>query len=232
MALSIADNYASVRERIHRAARKSGRGEAEIKLVCVTKTVDVKLIKDAIKAGAGTFGENYVQEAEKKIKALSLKHVDWHMIGHLQKNKAKFAVKLFNMVESVDSPELADILSKKAETPLDILIEVNLAREKTKTGIDPAKLDKALRKISEMKNVRVKGLMAVPPFHDSAEHSRPYFQTLRRLAERINKEHIPNIYLTDLSMGMSADFDVAIEEGATIVRVGTAIFGERKKKDQ
>ncbi|MBI5599887.1 MAG: YggS family pyridoxal phosphate-dependent enzyme [Deltaproteobacteria bacterium] len=225
---TIGENLASVMHRIERAARKAGRDPGEITLVSVTKNVETKKIKEAMRAGARVFGENYVQEAEEKIENLKKARLSWHFIGHLQKNKAKYAVELFDMIESVDSVELAKELSKKAKKPVDVLIEVNIAREKTKTGVEAKNVEKVAREIAGLENLRLKGLMAIPPCHENPEMSRPYFITLRRIAERINKESIPGVSMNVLSMGMSDDFEVAIEEGATVVRVGRAIFGERE----
>jgi len=230
MGESIAENLSSIMQKIERAARKSGRIASEVKLVAVTKTIDVKKISEAIKAGAIAFGENYVQEAQEKIEKFNKKPVQWHFLGHLQKNKAKFAVELFDMIETVDSLDLAKELSKRAKKDIDILIQVNIAREKNKGGVDIKDVEKLARKASEFPNIKIKGLMAIPPYQDNRESSRPYFVTLRRIAERINRERIPNVSMRELSMGMSHDFEVAIEEGATIVRIGRAIFGERPAK--
>lgn len=220
----------SVMERIRRAARKAGRDPSEVTIVAVTKTVDIKRVKEAAAAGVVVFGENYVQEAKEKIEKWRGKEVKWHFIGHLQKNKVKFAVELFDMIETVDSLDLAKEINKRAKAPVDVLIQVNIAREKNKGGVDFEGAFKLARAMAGLKNLRLKGLMTIPPFFDNPEMSRPYFITLRRLAENINKEHIPGISLKDLSMGMSADFEVAVEEGATIVRIGTAVFGERPVK--
>lgn len=225
---SVNENLIAVTERISSAARKVGRDPSEVLLVVVTKSVDLKKIKEAVQSGARVFGENYVQEAKEKIGKVKDKSVTWHFIGHLQKNKVKYALELFDMIESVDSLELAEELNKRAKAPVDILIQVNIAKEKTKSGVSADGAIKLARAISNLKNLNLKGLMCIPPEFDDPEFIRPYFITVRRLAERINKEHIPGITLRELSMGMSRDFAVAIEEGATIVRVGTAIFGERK----
>ncbi|VAV83903.1 UPF0001 protein YggS [hydrothermal vent metagenome] len=227
---TIAEKLDIVLQRIERATRKAGRDPGEIKLVAATKTVEPRRIKEAINSGIRLCGENYIQEAQEKIEKLRKTPLVWHFIGHLQKNKAKFAVELFDMVETVDSIELAGALSKRAKKPLDVLIEVNLAGEKSKHGVTAKKAIKLAKDISKLKNIRLKGLMTIPPYHESTELSRPYFMTLRRVAERINKENLPNVSMHELSMGMSHDFEVAIEEGATIVRVGSAIFGERTPK--
>lgn len=232
MAGTIAENLINVMDRVKRAARRAGRDPAEVSLIAVSKTVDVKRVKEAISAGVTAFGENYVQEAQEKIQKIKDRSIDWHFIGHLQKNKAKIAVEVFDCVHTVDSIELAVELNKRAEKPLDILIEVNLAREKTKTGVDAEGAVKLARALQGLEGLRPRGLMTIPPYFEAPEASRPYFVTLRRLAERINKERIPGITLRDLSMGMSNDFEVAIEEGATMVRIGTAIFGPRKEPEK
>ncbi|MBI5233233.1 MAG: YggS family pyridoxal phosphate-dependent enzyme, partial [Deltaproteobacteria bacterium] len=156
----------------------------------------------------------------------------WHFIGHLQKNKARFAVNLFDMIETLDSIELAKELNKKAERPIDVLMQVNIGAEGTKGGVEPGDAPRLAQSIAMLPNIRLRGLMTIPPSGNTPEMSRPYFIMLRRIAERINRERIRGVALTELSMGMSHDFDVAIEEGATIVRIGTALFGERliKKK--
>lgn len=230
MAETISENLTKIHDRIKRAARKSGREADEITLLAVTKTVEPKDIKKAAAFGVRDFGENYVQEAEEKIKKLKNKSLKWHFIGHLQKNKAKFAVELFDVIETVDNVNLAKEINKRAEKPIDVLIEVNVAGESSKAGIGIDEAVDLARGISGMANLRLKGLMTIPPYNEDPERSRPYFVTLRRLAERINKERLPGVSMRELSMGMSNDFEVAIEEGATIVRVGTAIFGERPAK--
>lgn len=219
----------SVMDRIVRAARKAGRDPAEITLVVASKTREPKELRKAISQGARVFGENYVQEAEEKKKKVRDKSVKWHLIGHLQKNKVKKAVEIFDVIESVDSLKLAELINKRTPEPIDVLIEINIAGEETKHGVDIKDAVKLARGISKLENLNLRGIMAIPPEMETPEESRPYFITLRRLAERINKQ-VPGAMLRDLSMGMSADFEVAIEEGATIVRVGTAIFGPRAEK--
>ena len=227
MAASIDENLLKVNERILRACRKSGRDPNEIKLLAVTKGVPIKRVKEAIDAGVRLFGENYVQEAQEKIKKVKLRSVKWHFIGHLQKNKAATAVGLFNMIHSVDKLGLAKELNKRAEEPIEVLIQINIGDEKTKGGVSIQEAPELAREIGKLKNIVLKGLMAIPPFHEDTEKTRPYFTTIRRVAERINKERFPGVLLSELSMGMSHDFEIAIEEGATYIRVGTAIFGER-----
>ncbi len=230
MAGTISENLIRISDRIRSAARKAGREPDEITLLAVTKNADAKRVKEAIASGVRTFGENYVQEAEEKIKKIKDKSLRWHFIGHLQKNKAKTAAELFDMIESVDSAGLAAEINKRAEKPVDVLIEVNVAGEGSKTGVGIDGAVELARNISGMKHLRLKGLMTIPPYNENPELSRPYFVTLRRLAERINKERLPGVFMRELSMGMSNDYEVAIEEGATIVRIGTAIFGPREAK--
>ena len=214
-------------ERIDKAARRAGRDQKEIKLVAVSKTVEVARIKEAIEAGVTVLGENYVQEAQKKIEEIG-RTVDWHFIGHLQSNKAKYAVRLFNMIHSLDSIPLAEELNRRAEKEgriMKVMIEVNLSGEATKFGAEEIKAFDIARRALHLHHLTLLGLMTMPPYFDSPEMSRPYFIQLRELKDKMVKEGIP---LKELSMGMSNDFEVAIEEGATYVRVGTAIFGLRK----
>jgi pyridoxal phosphate enzyme (YggS family) len=225
----IRENLLEVTERIEKAARRVGRDPKEIKLVAVSKTVESARIREAIEAGASILGENYVQEAQKKIEEIG-KPVAWHFIGHLQSNKAKYAVRLFDMIHSVDSLVLAQELNKRAEQAglvMEVLIEVNISGEATKFGTDEEKVFGIVKGIASLSHLSFEGLMTMPPYFDNPEMSRPYYIQLRRLKEKMAKE---GIRLKELSMGMSNDFEVAIEEGATYVRVGTAIFGERKQK--
>jgi pyridoxal phosphate enzyme (YggS family) len=224
---TIRDNLLKVRERMERAAQKAGRSPKDIELVAVSKTVEVDRIKEAIEAGASILGENYVQEAQKKIEALG-KSVSWHFIGHLQSNKAKYAVRLFDAVHSVDSIPLAEELDRRAEQSdrvIKVMIEVNLSKEATKFGTDEERVLNLAGRIQNLGHLSLEGLMTMPPYFDSPEMSRPYYVALRELKEKMIEEGIP---LKELSMGMSNDFEIAIEEGATYVRVGTAIFGPRK----
>lgn len=224
-------NIAMVRERVERAAKRAGRDPKEITISAAAKSVDVKRIQEAVKAGIHTLGENYIQEAKKKIDTIRKgKDIHWHFIGHLQKNKAKDAVKLFDMIETVDSVGLAKELNKRAKEKLNVLIQVNLAKETTKGGVTEHAALGLAREIAKLENLSLKGLMTIPPYFENPEMSRPYFTELRRLAEKIRRENIPGVIMKELSMGMSHDFEIAIEEGATTIRVGTAIFGERPKK--
>jgi len=224
---TIRENLSRVRERIEKAARKAGRDPKTIKLVAVSKTVEVARIKEAIEAGVSILGENYVQEAQKKIEEIG-RPISWHFIGHLQSNKAKYAIRLFDMIHSLDSSPLAEELNRRAEQAdqvIKVMIEVNLSKEATKFGTDEEKVLNLGKRIQHLKHLSLEGLMTMPPYFDSPEMSRPYYQALRELKERMAKEGIP---MKELSMGMSNDFEIAIEEGATYVRVGTAIFGMRK----
>jgi hypothetical protein len=223
----IKQNLLRVRERIEKASQKTGRDPKEINLVAVSKTVEVARIREAIEAGVSILGENYIQEAQKKIEEIG-KPVSWHFIGHLQSNKAKYAIRLFDMVHSLDSLPLAEELNRRAEQAdrvIRAMIEVNLSKEATKFGTDEEMVLTLARKVQTLGHVSLEGLMTMPPYFDSPEMSRPYYIALRDLKERMVKEGIP---IKELSMGMSNDFEVAIEEGATYIRVGTAIFGQRK----
>jgi pyridoxal phosphate enzyme (YggS family) len=223
----IRENLQRIRERMESAARRAGRDPKDVRLVAVSKTVEVERIREAIDAGVTILGENYVQEAQKKIEQIG-KPVSWHFIGHLQSNKAKYAVNLFEAIHSVDSPSLAQELDRRAERAdvrMKVMIEVNLSGEATKFGTEEEKVFQLARRMGELKHLSLEGLMTMPPYVEEPEINRPYFSQLRNLKEKMGKE---GIVLRELSMGMSNDFEVAIEEGATYVRVGTAIFGARK----
>ena len=233
--MSIADNIAEIRERIARAATRVGRSADSITLMAVSKTVEPERIKEAYAAGMRVFGENRVQEFESKSVALSeMKDAAWHLIGHLQSNKAKKAAELFRAVDSVDSLRLAEKLNQAAadsNKKLDVLIEIKVGQEESKAGIplDSPELENLLRAALQLPNLQIRGLMTVPPFTDDPEGARPYFRMLRDLRDQIAARKLPAIQMDVLSMGMSHDFEVAIEEGSTCVRVGTAIFGSRPK---
>jgi pyridoxal phosphate enzyme (YggS family) len=225
----IEENVAKVRERIAAAARRAGRNPEEIRLVAVSKTVDPERIRRAIKAGVKILGENYVQEARGKIAELG-REVAWHFIGHLQSNKAKTAVRLCDWIHTVDRPSLAQELDRAAlreGKQLPVLLQIRLGGEPTKSGTVADEVFPLVEELSRYKNLAVRGLMALPPFFDDPEESRPFFRELKKWSEQIAGENIPGISMEELSMGMSNDFEVAIEEGATLVRVGTAIFGPR-----
>lgn len=229
--VDIAHNLRQVLERIEKAARGANRRPEEIKLVAVSKTVDLSRVKEAITAGVSILGENYIQEAREKIAQIG-HGVEWHMIGHLQTNKAKYVVKFFDMVQSVDSLRIAEELDKQAQKLdkiIKVLIQVNFPGNGTKFGVTPSDVSTLLYQISGMERLAVEGLMIMPPYFTKPEKARPYFKALRQLKEKLEGKRIKNINLRELSMGMSHDFEVAIEEGATMVRVGTAIFGERKQ---
>ena len=219
-----------IQERINRAAEKAERDPSTVRLVAVSKTVSVERIRMAIEAGAETFGENYVQEAQDKFSALSALSATWHFIGHLQRNKARYVVRIFDLIHSVDSTRLADELNRQASKInkiQSILIQVNLAGEKTKSGISPEDTEMLVRHVSTWPYLSLPGLMTMPPYFNASEKVRPYFKQLRILRERIMDMSIENIGMSELSMGMTGDFETAVAEGATLVRVGTAIFGAR-----
>jgi hypothetical protein len=215
---------------MEKAAVRSGRKADQVRLVAVSKTMPAESIRDAVAAGAIILGENYIQEAREKIEALTDLDVQWHFIGRLQTNKAKYAVRLFDLIHSVDSEKLAAELNKcaqKAGKIQSILVQINISGEPGKAGIADQEAIPLLKKIASFENLRVKGLMTMPPFFDEPEKARPYFTALRHLQERIRSNSIDRIQIEELSMGMTGDFETAIEEGATMVRIGTAIFGER-----
>ncbi|MDA8125693.1 MAG: YggS family pyridoxal phosphate-dependent enzyme [Deltaproteobacteria bacterium] len=228
--MTIADNIRHIREGIAAAARRSGRSPEAIRLMAVTKRVDDARIREALRAGVEIVGENYVQEAKRKQEALG-KSDPWHLIGHLQTNKAKVAVQLFDMIHSVDRWELAAELDRRARAAgrtLEVLIEVNVAGEKTKSGVPLAQAPDLIRAVAPLPNLAIQGLMTMPPWFDDPEEARPYFRALRELRDRIDAEALPRVEMGELSMGMTGDYAVAIEEGATIVRIGRGIFGERQ----
>ena len=233
--MSIAENVAQVRERIARAAARVRRNPESISLMAVSKTVEPVRIHEAYAAGLRIFGENRVQEFEEKSAGLSdLKDAEWHLIGHLQSNKAKKAAELFHAIDSVDSLRLAERLNQAAAESnkrLDVLIEVKVGEEESKAGIplDSPELESLLLAAPKVANLQIRGLMTVPPFTEAPEGARPYFRLLRDLRDKIATRKLPGVQMDVLSMGMSHDFEVAIEEGSTCVRVGTAIFGDRPK---
>ena len=228
METEISSNIDSIRQRIAAAAKRANRDPLSIKLMAVTKTVEPERIGKAIDAGLTMLGENYVQEAKDKIAVIG-DAAQWHMIGHLQTNKAKYAVKLFDCVHSVDRLELAQELDKRAgqiNRKLNVLIEVN-SGEESKSGIEKTNALELVEQVAHLSNLAVCGLMTMAPYSDNPENSRPYFKALRELRDDINSAGITGISMEELSMGMTDDFEVAIEEGATIIRVGRAIFGKR-----
>lgn len=228
--VDVAANYRTLRQRIAEAAARAGRDPQEVKLLGAAKSQKAELVRAAIHAGVTLLGENYVQEAQEKKQRLS-EGAEWHMIGHLQRNKAKRAVETFDVIESVDNIALARDLHKEANKrnkTIRILVEVNLAGEPSKSGLATEHVEGLLRAAEELASLRIEGLMAVPPFQENPEHVRPYFQRLKELRERLRALRLANVDLRELSMGMSHDYTVAVEEGATIVRIGTALFGPRK----
>ena len=227
----IASNLAEIRERIARSAARAGRAAEDITLVAVSKTFPAEAIRSAYELGLRHFGENRVQEWESKRAAVADLDTTWHLIGHLQSNKARRAASLFNRVDSVDSVALAQKLDAAAASEarrLKVLIEVHLGGEETKSGVPEADLPSLAESIARLPHLELLGLMAIPPYFDDTERVRSYFQRLRALREQVGAQI--KMPLSVLSMGMSHDFEIAIEEGATEVRVGTALFGERTKK--
>jgi len=225
---SIRENLKRVQERIAEAALRSGRRPEEVRLVGATKGVPPERILEAVEAGLDTIGENYVQEAQRKYEIIGGR-VKWHMIGRLQTNKAKHAVRLFEVIHSLSSLKLALELQKRAEREgrrIRVLVQVNLSGEETKAGVSPEGLPELIRTVLGMSNLEVSGLMTMPPYSEDPENSRPFFRRLRELRDRLSEE---GIILPELSMGMSNDYEVAVEEGATMVRIGTAIFGPRSR---
>lgn len=233
--MTISENLSVIHERITRAAQRAGRNPAHIALMAVTKTQPADRIIQAYEAGQRLFGENRVQELAGKVGALSgLADGSFHMIGHLQSNKAAKAAEIFHAVDSIDSAKLAERLNAAAQNlgnTLDVLIEINVGGEEAKSGVaaDSREVEEILAGASAWPHLHIRGLMTVPPFTGDPEGARPYFHHLRELRDRLGAGNFPDVSLDQLSMGMSHDFEVAIEEGSTCVRIGTAIFGERSK---
>lgn len=226
---AVSDAVLEVRRRISDAALRKGRNPAGVRLMAVTKTVDDARIREAIAAGVDIVGENYVQEAKRKIAALG-REAEWHLIGHLQSNKAKYAVRLFDLVHSVDRLSLAEELNRRsrlAGVVTAVLIQVSLSGEETKGGISRGEAETLVREVAGMEHLSIRGLMTMPPWFDDPEDARPFFRALRELRDGIREKEIPGVAMDELSMGMTQDYEVAVEEGATIVRIGRAIFGER-----
>lgn len=221
---------AGIKARMVNAARTAGREPGDVKLLPVTKTKPAAMLKHAYSLGLRTFGENYIQEAREKFDELAALDISWHFIGHLQSNKAKYAVKMFDLIHSVDSLSLAEALNKEAAKigkVQEILIQVNEGGEASKSGVTPAATLDLLKAVLGMPSLRVRGLMTLPPFFDDPVAARPYFADLRRIRDEINALGLPGLELTELSMGMTGDFEAAIAEGSTMVRIGTALFGAR-----
>ena len=226
---SIERNLSDIMEKISKSSQQSGRNSSEITLVAVTKTVDADRINEAVRAGVRVVGENRVQEARDKF-TLVEKGVDWHLIGHLQTNKAKYVPEIFSMVHSVDSVELTNELERRCEAAgkvMEALVEVNVSHEESKFGIEPDCAADFLRTVSSCQHIKFSGIMTVAPASEDPELVRPVFADTRRLFEDLKRLKISNVDLVHLSMGMSSDYEVAIEEGATMVRIGSALFGRR-----
>jgi pyridoxal phosphate enzyme (YggS family) len=227
--IDVAANWTRVRQQVEEAAQQAGRDRNAVRIVAVSKTKPVELIEQAILAGATDIGENYVQEASEKIARIA-SPVTWHMIGHLQRNKARRAAELFDVIHTVDSTALGAAIARHGEQrgrPVRVFIEVNVGGETTKSGVGADAVEELVDALATRRGLLLDGLMTVPPAAVSAEATRPYFRRLRELRDRLAARTAENVPLRELSMGMSDDFRVAIEEGATIVRIGRAIFGER-----
>ena len=234
----IRERLERIRQRMAAAARRAGRPPESVRLVAVSKTVEAECIHEALQAGQVLFGENRVQEARLKLPEVG-PGAFWHLVGHLQRNKAKEAVRLFQMIHSVDSSELLRELERQAKKgaghPLEVLVQVNVAREPGKHGASAEELPEILAEAAGMPHIRLAGLMILPPYDPDPERSRPYFRELADLARAMNGRRFENVSLRELSMGMSEDFEVAVEEGATLIRIGRALFGDRVpagKKEQ
>jgi hypothetical protein len=220
--VGVAENLRALRERVAAACQRAGRSPEEVVIVAVSKTFPAKLVAEACLAGLTDIGENRVQEAAEKIPQVEAlgSHPRWHLVGHLQTNKVKTALGLFDIIHSVDSLRLAEAISRQAETPASVLLEVNVGGEASKFGFTPAEAGRAVEQMERLPGLSVQGLMTVAPLSDDPEEVRPVFRELRRLRDALGLRH--------LSMGMTDDFEVAIEEGATMVRIGRAIFGPRE----
>ena len=226
---TIKQNIQIVEEKITAAAERAGRKREDVLLLAVSKTKPVEVIREAVACGLTSLGENKVQEIMEKYEPMG-DGVHWHLIGHLQTNKVKYIIDEVDMIHSVESLRLAEEINKRAAAKslvMDVLVEVNMAEEESKFGIQPERVEEFLRQIAPLPHIRVRGLMTVAPFVENPEENRVYFRKMRELLVDMNQKKIDNINMDVLSMGMTGDYEVAIEEGATIVRVGTGIFGER-----
>ena len=227
----LSERFADVRGRVAAATRRSERSPDAVALIAISKTHPAEMLRDGLRAGITDFGENRVQEAEEKILELGRTAARWHLVGHLQTNKAGRAVKLFDCIHSLDSVDLAQRLDRlcvaAGRAELEVLVQIDLGGEQTKTGIDPSALPELLAALKGCERLRLIGLMTLPPYFENPDCARPYFKTLRGLRDELQAQGHFGERTGDLSMGMSHDFEIAIEEGATMVRVGTAIFGER-----
>jgi pyridoxal phosphate enzyme (YggS family) len=226
----ITDNIDHVEKKIAEACERAGRPRESVQLIAVSKTKPVPDLMEALNYGHNVFGENKVQEIRDKVEAMGTEGIHWHMIGHLQANKVKYLIGVVDLIHSVDNDKLAAEIEKQAakhDVVMDVLCEVNMAGEETKFGLKPEETMDFVKRISELPHLKVRGLMTIAPYTEDPESNRVYFKGLRELKDRINAEHIPGVDMDTLSMGMTGDYEVAIEEGATLVRVGTGIFGER-----
>ncbi len=231
--MMIAENIQNIEENLKNACLRAGRNPQDVSLICVSKTFPAENIIEAFEAGAADFGENYVQELVEKRNRLIEKNLRWHYIGHLQSNKVKYIAEWIHMIHSVDSVDLAKEIQKRAERcnrTIDILVEVNTSEEATKFGVKPDDAAKLIEHVSAFPNLSLKGLMTIGPFSDKKEESQRSFRSLKQIFDRANSSLVLKQPLTVLSMGMTHDFETAIEEGATMVRIGTAIFGVRSKQ--
>ena len=227
--MSVCDNYKSVEEKVIQACKRAGRDPSEVTLIAVSKTKPISMIEELLPLGVRDFGENKVQELTEKAEILS-PEIRWHMIGHLQRNKVKYVVDKACLIHSVDSLRLAEEISKEAgkkNRTASVLLEVNVAGEESKFGIAPEEALPLAKEIAGLPHIQIKGLMTIAPYTEDPENNRNFFRDLRKLSVDIAQENIDNVTMTVLSMGMTGDYEVAIEEGATHVRVGTGIFGER-----
>lgn len=228
--VTVAENLEHIRERMNAACSRAGRDPAGVRLVAVTKTVPTDRILEGVEAGLTILGENYIQEARKKMEALQGLAVSWHFIGHLQSNKARVAAECCDWIHSVDRPGLAVALDRQARKRgrvIPVLLQVNVGDEESKSGVQPDALPELFKSVTVLSGLSVRGLMTLPPYFEDPEKVRPFFKLLRELLERLREMSPSPGELTELSMGMSNDFEVAIEEGATLVRIGTALFGQR-----
>lgn len=227
--MSITENLSIVENKIAAACKRAGRERDEVKLIAVSKTQPVEAIREAIEYGINSFGENRVQELREKTEIIK-DNLDWHLIGHLQTNKVKYVVGKVSLIHSLENIRLAEALDKEAAKlgiTVDVLAEINVAKEASKFGVNPEDAENFIREVSKFPNINIKGLMTVAPYTDISEENRKYFRQLKKIMVDLNSKNIHNVSMNVLSMGMTGDYEVAIEEGATLVRVGTGIFGSR-----
>lgn len=227
--MDITENLSIVENKIAAACKRAGRERDEVKLIAVSKTQPVEAIREAIEYGINSFGENRVQELREKTEIIK-DNLDWHLIGHLQTNKVKYVVGKVSLIHSLENIRLAEAIDKEAKKHnviVDVLVEVNIAKEDTKFGVNPEEVESFIREVLIFKNINIRGLMTVAPYTDISEENRKYFKQLKKIMVDLNSKNIHNVNMNVLSMGMTGDYEIAIEEGATLVRVGTGIFGSR-----